>query len=73
MKILSLKEGMTGNETEATSWEASVAKTIMTTPRTSSPYPDQPSTLEQFEPDTDDDIIDITDYSERPANDRRPS
>ena len=37
---LSLEEGMTGNETEATSWEASVAKTIMTTHRASSPYPE---------------------------------
>ena len=55
---------MTGNETEATSWEASVAKTIMTTPRASSPYPDQPSTLEQLEPDMDNEIIDITHYSE---------
>ena len=40
LKNLSLKEGMTLNETEAMSWEASVAKNIMTTPRTSSPYPD---------------------------------
>ena len=71
LKNLSLEEGMTGNETEATSWEASVAKTIMTTPRASSPYPDQHSTLEALEPDTDEDIIDITDYSERPASDRR--
>ena len=70
LKNLSLEEGTTGNETKATSWEASVAKTIMTTPRASSPYPDRPSTLEQLEPDTDDDIIDITDYSERPSNDK---
>ena len=40
LKNLSLEEGKTGNETEATSWEASVAETIMTTPRASSPYPD---------------------------------
>ena len=40
LKNLSLEEGTTGNETEATSWEASVAKTIMTTSRASSPYPD---------------------------------
>ena len=40
LKNLSLEEGMTGNETEAISWEASVAKTIMTTPRASSPCPD---------------------------------
>ena len=40
LKNLSLEEGTTGNNTEAISWEASVAKTIMTTPRASSPYPD---------------------------------
>ena len=40
LKNLSLEEGTTGNENEATSWEASVAKAIMTTPRASSPYPD---------------------------------
>ena len=39
LKNLSLEGGTTGNETEATSWEASVAKTIMTTPGASSPYP----------------------------------
>ena len=43
----------------------------MTTPRASSPYPDRPSTLEQLEPDMVNDIIDITDYSERLANARR--
>ena len=71
LKNLSLEEGSTCNDTEATLWEASVAKKIMTTPRTSSPYPDQPDTMEQLEPDTDNDIIDITDYAERPANDKR--
>ena len=40
LKNLSLEEGTTGNETEAMSWEASVTKTIMTTPRASSHYPD---------------------------------
>ena len=48
LKNLSLEEGMTGNETEATSWEASVAKTIMTTPRASSPYPDILGTLNNW-------------------------
>ena len=46
-------------------------KNIMTTPRASSPYPDPPGTLGQLEPDTDDKIIDITDYAERPSNDKR--
>ena len=71
LKNLSLEEGMTGNKTEATSWEVSVAKTIMTTPRASSPYPDCPSTLEQLEPEMNDEIIDITDYMERPSNYKR--
>ena len=71
LKNLSLEEGITGNETEATSWEASVAKTIMTTPWASSPYQDQLGTLEQLEPEMDNEIIDITDYAERPSNDKR--
>ena len=37
---LSLEEGTTGNDNEATSWETNIAKTIKTTPRASSPYPD---------------------------------
>ena len=40
LKNLSLEEGMTDNDTEATSWVATVAKTVMTTPRASSPYPE---------------------------------
>ena len=43
----------------------------MTTPRVSSPYQDQPGTLEQLEPKMDDEIINITDYAERPSNDKR--
>ena len=39
LKNLSLEEGMNGNENKATSWEVSVARNIMTTPRASSPYP----------------------------------
>ena len=71
LKNLSLEEGMNGKENEATSWEASVARNIMTTPRASSPYPNWPSTLEELEPNTDDDIIDITDFLEGSANDRK--
>ena len=66
LKNLSLEEGTNGNENEATSWEASVARNIMTLPRAS-----WPSTLEDLGPDTDNDIIDITDFSERLTNDRR--
>ena len=68
---MSLEEEAYDNDNEATSWEASVARNLMTTPRANSPYPKWTSTLEDLEPDTDDDIIDVTDYSERPANDKR--
>ena len=71
LKNLSLKEEANINENEATSWEASVARNLMMTPRASSPYLKQTSTLEDLEPDTDDDIIDVTNYSERPTNDKR--
>ena len=43
----------------------------MTTPRASSPYQKQTSTLEDLEPITDDDIIVITNLLERPANGKR--
>ena len=39
LKILSLEEEADNNENEATLWEASVARNLMTTPRASSPYP----------------------------------
>ena len=56
---LNLEEGTNDNENEATSWEASVARNVVMTPRASSPYPKQTSTVEDLEPNTDDDIIDI--------------
>ena len=71
LRNLSLEEGTNDNENKATSWETSVARNVATTPRASSPYPKWTSTLEDLEPNTDDVIIDGTDYSERPANDRR--
>ena len=39
LKNLSLEEEADNNENEATLWEASVARNLMTTPRASSPYP----------------------------------
>ena len=71
LKNLSLDEGINSNKNEAASWEASVARNVVTTPRASSPYPRQTSMLEDLEPNTDNDIIDITYFSERPANDKR--
>ena len=39
LKNLSLEEEANDNENEATSWEASVARNVVMTPRASSPYP----------------------------------
>ena len=39
LKNLSLEEEAEDNENEATSWEASVARNLMTTHGASSPYP----------------------------------
>ena len=41
LKNLSLGEGTNDNENETTSWEDSVARNVMTTPRASSPYPNE--------------------------------
>ena len=71
LRNLSLEGEANEPENEATSWEASVARNVEMIPRASSPYPRKMSTLEDLEPDMDKDIIDITDYSERPSNDKR--
>ena len=71
LRNLSLEEEADDNENEATSWEANVVRKLVTTPRTSSPFLKQTSTLKDLELDMDDDIIDIMDYSEKPANDKR--
>ena len=71
LRNLSLEEEADDNENEATLWEANVARKLVTTPGASLPFLKQTSTLEDLEPGTDDDIIDITDYSERLANDKR--
>ena len=69
LRNLSLEEETNEPENKATSWEASVARNVETS-LVSSPYPRKMSTLEDLEPDTDEDI-DVTDYSERPSNDKR--
>ena len=71
LRNLSLEEQANEPENEATSWDASVARNIETIPRASSPYPRKMSTLEDLELDTNKDIIDITDYFERPPSDKR--
>ena len=52
-------------------WEAHMAQQIPL-PRSSSPYPvDRPGSLEQLEPETNDDM-DVRDFMERLANNKRP-
>ena len=64
LRNLSLEEEM--NENEATSWEASVARNLVTSPRASSPHLRKTSTLEDLKPDTDNDMIDVSDFLKEP-------
>ena len=68
---LSLEEETNKLENEATSWEANVARNLETLPRASSPHLRKTSTLEDLEPDTDNDMIDVSDFFKRPSNDKR--
>ena len=71
LRNLSLEEEANEPENEATSWEANVARNLETMPRAKSPYPRKTSTLQDLELDTDDDMIDVSDFFERPSNDKR--
>ena len=71
LRNLSLEEEINEPEHEATSWEANVARNLETLPRSSSPYPRKTSTLEDLEPDTDDNMVDIIDFFERPPNEKK--
>ena len=71
LRNLSLEEEMNEPEHEATLWEANVARNLETMPRASSPHPRKMSTLEDLEPDTDNDMIDIFRLFKRPSNDKR--
>ena len=66
LRNLSLEEETNEPEHEATLWEANVARNLETLHRSSSPYPRKTSTLEDSEPDMDDNMVDITDFFERP-------
>ena len=70
LRNLSLEEEVDDDYNEATSWEVNVVRKLVTSPRTSLPFPKQTSTLEDLEPDMDKDNIDVTDYSERPSNNK---
>ena len=74
LKNLSLEEenNDNNNEHEATSWEASVAGNVDLLPRSSSPYPKKKTrTLEGLETDTDDNMVDMTNFFDRPQNEKR--
>ena len=71
LRNLSLEEEVDDDNNKATSWEPNVVRKLVMTPMASLPFLKQSSTLEDLEPDTDNDIIDVMDYSERPSNDKR--
>ena len=74
LKNLSLEEENNNddNEHKATSWEASVARNVDLLPRSSSPYPKKKThTLEDLETDTDDNMVDMTNFFDRPQNEKR--
>ena len=76
LKNLSLEEennnNNNDNEHEATSWEASVARNVDLLPRSSSPYPKKKTrTLEDLETDMDDNMVDMTNFFDRPQNEKR--
>ena len=71
LRNLSLEEEINEPEHKATSWEANVARNLETLPRSSSPYPRKTSTLEDLEPDMDDNMVNMTDFFERPPNEER--
>ena len=73
LKNLSLEEENNENdEHEAASWEANVAQNIDLLPRSSSPYPKKKTrTLEDLETDTDDNMVDMIDFFDRPQNEKR--
>ena len=71
LRNLSLEEENNEVEHEATMQEANVARNLHALPRSSSPYPKKTSTLEDLETDTDDNMVDMTDFFERPPNKKR--
>ena len=69
---LSIEEENNEIEHEATLWEANVARNLDSLPRSSSPYPKKKtSTLEDLETDTDDNMVDMTDFFDRTQNEKR--
>ena len=73
LRNLSLEEeNNDDNEHKATSWEANVAQNVDLFPRSSSPYPKKKTrTLEHLETDTDDNMVNMTNFFNRPQNEKR--
>ena len=61
-----MEEEINEPEHKATLWETNVARNLETLPRSSSPYPRKTSMLEDLEPDMDNNMVDITDFSKDP-------
>ena len=67
LENLSIEEENNEIKHEATLWEANVAKNLDSFPRSSSSYPKKKtSTLEDLETDTDDNMVNMTDFFDRP-------
>ena len=66
LRNLSLEEENNEVKHKATMWEANVARKLDPLPRSSSPYTKKTSTLEDLETDTDDNMVDMTDFFETP-------
>ena len=75
LKNLSLEEeNNENNEHGATSWEENVAQKLDLLPRSSSPYPKKKThTLGDLENDMDDNRVDMTDFFDRPQNEKEVS
>ena len=72
LRNLSIEEENNKIEQEATLWEASVARNLDSLLRSSSLYPKKKtSTLEGLETDTDDNMVNMTDFFDRPQNEKR--
>ena len=69
LRNLSLEEDNNEIEHETTSWEANVARNLDLLPRSGSLYPKKKtSTLEDLETDTDNNMVNMTDFFDRPQN-----
>ena len=72
LENLSIEEENNETEHEATLWEANVARNLDSLSRSSSPYPKKKTnTLEDLETDTDDNMVDMTDFFDRHQNEKR--